>query len=116
LRDLARKLGAAKKEIMAMSRSLMVGQAASIATEAHRLANDAGEVIKSSRETIKADLRGLGAASDISEVSGSPPNEACTRGLKRGMGDGESASSIGVAPSGYASYDHLAPPGVCAET
>jgi hypothetical protein len=70
LRDLARKLGAARKEIMAMSRSLMVGQSASLAAEAHGLANDAGEVIKSSRETIKAALRGLGAASDISEVSG----------------------------------------------
>jgi hypothetical protein len=55
---------------MALSRSLMVGQAASIATEANRLASDAGEVIKSSRETIKAALRGLGAASDIPEVSG----------------------------------------------
>ncbi len=70
LRDLARKLGAAKKEIMAMSRSLMVGQSASLATEAHRLANDVGEVIKSSRETIKAALRGLGLASDILEISG----------------------------------------------
>jgi hypothetical protein len=70
LRDLARKLGAAKKEIMAMSRSLMVGWSASLATEAQGLAGDTGEVIKSSRETIKAALRGLGAASDISEVSG----------------------------------------------
>jgi hypothetical protein len=70
LRDLARKLGAVKKEIMAMSRSLMVGQSANLATEAHELASKAGEVIKSSRETIKAALRGLGAASDISEVSG----------------------------------------------
>jgi hypothetical protein len=70
LRDLARKLGTAKKEIMALSRSLMVGQASSIATEANRLASDAGEVIKSSRETIKAALRGLGAASDILEASG----------------------------------------------
>jgi hypothetical protein len=70
LLDLARKLGVAKKEIMALSRSLMVGQAASIATEANRLASDAGEAIKSSQETIKAALRGLGAASDISEVSG----------------------------------------------
>jgi hypothetical protein len=70
LRDLARKLGTAKKEIMALSRSLMVGQAASIAKEANRLASDAGEAIKSSRETIKAALRRLGVASDISEVSG----------------------------------------------
>jgi hypothetical protein len=49
LRDLTRKLGAAKKEIMALSRSLIVGQAATLATEAHRIASDAGEVIKSSR-------------------------------------------------------------------
>jgi hypothetical protein len=49
LRDLARKLGTAKKEIMALSGSLMVGQAASIVTEANRLASDAGEAIKSSR-------------------------------------------------------------------
>jgi hypothetical protein len=70
LRDLARKLGTAKKEIMALSRSLMVGQAASIATEANRLASRAGEAIKSSREMIKAALRGLGADSDISEISG----------------------------------------------
>ncbi len=41
LRDLARKLGAAKKEIMAMSRCLMVGRSASLATEAHGLASDA---------------------------------------------------------------------------
>jgi hypothetical protein len=68
LRDLARKLGTAKKEIMALSRSLKVGQPASIAKEANRLASDAGEAIKSSRQTIKAALRGLGAASDISEV------------------------------------------------
>ncbi len=70
LRDLARKLGTAKKEMMALSRSLMVGQSASVATEAHRLTNDAGEFIKSSRNTIKAALRGLGVASDISEASG----------------------------------------------
>jgi hypothetical protein len=65
LRDLARKLGTMKKEIMALSRRLMVGQSASVVTEAHRLANDAGEVIKSSRDTIRAALRGLGVASDI---------------------------------------------------
>jgi hypothetical protein len=83
LRDLARKLGAAKKEIMALSRSLMVGQAASVITEANRLACDAGETIKSSRETIKAALRGLGVASDISEVSG--PTRALRPPPRRGL-------------------------------
>ncbi len=70
LRGLAKQLGTSKKEIMALSRSLIVGQVASIAIEATRLASDAGEAIKSSREMIRAALRGLGAASDISEASG----------------------------------------------
>jgi hypothetical protein len=70
LRDLARKLGTVKKEIMAISRSLVVGQSASLTTEAHELASEAGEAIRASRETIKAALRGRGAASDISEASG----------------------------------------------
>jgi hypothetical protein len=70
LRDLARKLGTVKKEIMTMNRSLVVGQPASLATEAHELASEAGEAIRASRETIKAALRGMGAASDISQASG----------------------------------------------
>jgi hypothetical protein len=70
LQDLARKLGTAKKEIMALNRGLVVGQPATIATEANELASEAGEAIRASRETIKAALRGMGAASDISEVSG----------------------------------------------
>ncbi len=70
LRCYAKQLGVSKKEIMALSRSLMVGQAASVAVEATRLANEAGEAIKTSREMIRVALRGLGAASDISEASG----------------------------------------------
>jgi hypothetical protein len=70
LRGFAKHLGNSKKEIMALSRSLMVGQAANVATEATRLANKAGEAIKASRELIRAALRGLGMASDISEASG----------------------------------------------
>jgi hypothetical protein len=54
LRDLARKLGAAKKEIMALNRSLVVGQPANLATEAHKLAREAGEALRASREIIKA--------------------------------------------------------------
>ncbi len=42
LQDLAGKLGTAKKEVMAMNRSLVVGQPASFATEAHELASEAG--------------------------------------------------------------------------
>jgi hypothetical protein len=69
LRDLARKLGTARKEIMTMARDLVVNQPATAATEAHELVSEAGEAIKASRETIKAALRGMGAASDISEIS-----------------------------------------------
>jgi hypothetical protein len=70
LRDLARKLGTVKKEIMAINRGLMVGQPASLATEAHELAIEAGEAIKASREAKKEALKGMGAATDISEASG----------------------------------------------
>jgi hypothetical protein len=69
LRDLARKLGTARMEIMTMGRDLVVNQPATAATEAHELVSEAGEAIKASRETIKAALRGMGAASDISEIS-----------------------------------------------
>ncbi len=69
LRNLAKKLWAAKKELMAMGRDLVVNQPAATATEAHELVGEAGEAIKASRETIKAALRGMGAASDISEIS-----------------------------------------------
>jgi hypothetical protein len=69
LRDLARKLGTARKEIMTMGRDLVVNQPATAATKAHELVREAGEAIKASWETIKAALRGMGAASDISEIS-----------------------------------------------
>jgi hypothetical protein len=70
LRGFGKQLGSSKKEIMALSKSLAVGQAASVATEATRLANEACEAIRTSRESIRAALREMGAASDISEVSG----------------------------------------------
>jgi hypothetical protein len=104
LRDLARKLGTAKKEIMALSRSLMVGQVASITTEANRLASDAREAIKSSREMIKAALRGLGAASDISEISGPtraqqpPPRRPVLGDLNAGWAAGSRPAALGWLP------------------
>jgi cobalamin biosynthesis Mg chelatase CobN len=72
--DLAKKLGAAKKELMVMGRDLVVNQPT--ATEAHELVSEAGEAIKASQETITAALRGMGAASDISKIS-------CLAGLPR---------------------------------
>ncbi len=70
LRGFGKQLGSSKKEIMALSKSLAVGQPASVATEATRLASEACEAIRTSRESIRAALREMGAASDISEVSG----------------------------------------------
>ncbi len=70
LRGFGKQLGNSKKEIMAVSRGLMVDQSAGVAMEASRLAGEACDAIKASREAIRAALRELGAASDISEASG----------------------------------------------
>jgi hypothetical protein len=69
LRDLAKKLGAVKKVQMTMGRELMVNQHAAAAMEAHELISEAKEAVRVNQRTIKAALRGLGAASDISAVS-----------------------------------------------
>jgi hypothetical protein len=70
LRGFGKQLGSSRKEIMALSKNLAVGQPASVATEATRLASEACDAIKVSRESIRAALREMGAASDISEASG----------------------------------------------
>jgi hypothetical protein len=70
LRGFGKQLGSSKKEIMGLSKDLAVGQSASVAMEATRLASEACDAIKTSRESIRAALREMGAASDISEASG----------------------------------------------
>jgi hypothetical protein len=70
LRGFGKQLGNSKKEIMAVSKDLVVDQPADVATEATRLASEACDAIKASRELIRAALRELGVASDISEASG----------------------------------------------
>jgi hypothetical protein len=70
LRGFGKQLGNSKKEIMAVSKDLVVDQSADVAMEATRLAGEACNTIKASRESIRAALRELGAASDISEASG----------------------------------------------
>jgi hypothetical protein len=67
LRGFGKQLGSSKKEIMTVSKDLVVDLPAEKAT---RLASEACEAIKASRESIRAALRELGAASDISEASG----------------------------------------------
>jgi hypothetical protein len=70
LRGFGKQLGNSKKEIMAVSKGLVVDQSVGVAMEATRLAKEACDAIKASRELIRAALRELGAASDISEASG----------------------------------------------
>ncbi len=70
LRGFGKQLGGSRKEILALSRNLVVGQPAGVAAEATRLADEACENIRISRELIRAALRDMGAASDISEASG----------------------------------------------
>ncbi len=100
----------------------MVGQAASVATEATRLANEAGEAIKTSRELKKAALRGLGVASDISEASGPtraqrpPPDKACAGGPGHGLDDGTPADCHGMAARLHAGHHRVAPRGFRAKT
>jgi hypothetical protein len=99
LRGFGKQLGSSKKEIMTMSKALAVGQSASVAMEATRLANEACEAIKTSRESIRAALREMGAASDLSEARG--PVRA--RPLQQGrpvMGK--------LEPAGTAGNPHLA--------
>jgi hypothetical protein len=68
LRGFGKQLGNSKKEIMAVSKGLMADRSASVAVEAARLAGEACDAIKASRELIRTALRELGA--DISEASG----------------------------------------------
>jgi hypothetical protein len=70
LRGFGKQLGSSKKEIIALSRSLMLDQPADVAMEVTWLTSEACDAIKASRESIRTALRGLGAASDISEASG----------------------------------------------
>ncbi len=67
--DLAKRSGAIKRKLMTLGKGLMVNQPPATAKEAHELISKAEEAIRSSQRTIKAALRGLGAASDISEAS-----------------------------------------------
>jgi hypothetical protein len=116
LRDLARKLGTVKKERMAISRGLVVGQSASLATEAHELASEAREAIRASRETIKAALRGMGAASDRSEASGPtgaphpPPARPTLGSLAAAWAPRGQPATPAWPPQSTPTHDYVAPP------
>jgi hypothetical protein len=98
LRGFGKRLGSSKKEIMTLSKDLAVGQSAGVAMEATRLASEAFEAIKVSRESIRAALREMGAASDISEASG-PVRARPLQQERPVMGRLEPAGRRPVAPS-----------------
>ncbi len=100
----------------------MVGQAASMATEATWLANQAGEAIKSSRELIRAALRGLGWPQTYQRPAGPTraqrpsPDKACAGRPERGLVDGTPADCLGMATRLHAGHHHMAPRGLRAKT
>jgi hypothetical protein len=57
LRGFGKQLGNSKKEIMAVSKGLMMDQSASVAVEATRLACEACDAIKASQESVVCELR-----------------------------------------------------------
>jgi hypothetical protein len=90
---------------MAMGRDLMVNQPAATASEAHELVSEAGEAIRANQRTIKAALRGLGVASDMSETSslGVPPRLPWEDYY--GEPRGPCLAPVGQAPAGRAPQD-----------
>ncbi len=68
LRDLGQKLGKAKRELMSLGRDLITSQDPSLAAEAHELVGEVEDTIRTDQREIKAALRRLGAAYDLSET------------------------------------------------
>ncbi len=103
LRGFGKQLGNSKKEIMAVSIGLMMDQSVGVAVEATRLASEACDAIKASRESIRTVLRGLGAASDIPEASG-PTRAQWPPSTRPAVGsvDPEWATGARPAASGWA--------------
>jgi hypothetical protein len=103
LMDLGRKLGVAKKELMALGRDLVASQAPSLAAEAHNLVGEAEDAIRTGQGVIKTALRGLGAASDISEAGSldlPPPSQRPIMDDLTARPTPHSARSVGGTPHG----------------
>jgi hypothetical protein len=109
LRGFGKQLGNSKKEIMAVSKDLVVDQPADVATEATRLASEACDAIKASRESMRAALRELGAASDISEASG-PVRAQLPPSARPVMGNIDPEWAAGSRPVASTWFQHPPPP------
>ncbi len=108
LRGFGKQLGNSKKEIMAVSKDIVVDQPADVATEATRLASEACDAIKASRELIRAALRELGAASDISEASG-PVRAQLPPSVRPVMGNIDPEWGVGSRPAASAWFQQPPP-------
>jgi hypothetical protein len=93
LRGFGKQLGGLRKEIMALSRKLIVGQSAGVAAEATRLADEACENIRVSRELVRGALRDMGAASDITAP---PPPRVGTTPPTPGLGAASPPREVGL--------------------
>jgi hypothetical protein len=109
LRGFSKQLGNSKKDIMALSKDLVVDQPADVAMEATRLAGEACDAIKASRESIRAALRELGAASDISEASG-PIRAQLPPSVRPVMGNIDPEWAAGSRPAASAWFQQPPPP------
>jgi hypothetical protein len=108
LRGFGKQLGNSKKEIMAISKDLVISQPMGVAMEVSRLAGEACDAIKASREAIRAALRELGAASDISEVSG-PTRAQWLPSARPTVGNIDLEWAMGGAPGGLGVGSAAAP-------
>jgi hypothetical protein len=111
LRGFGKQLGSSKKEIIALSKDLAVGQPADVAMEATRLAGEACDAIKACRKSIRAALRELSAASDISEASG-PIRARPQQQGKPATGRLEPGWAAGTQPAASTWSQTPPPPGV----
>ncbi len=68
LRALGQELSKAKRALMLLGRVLMMSQDPSLAAGAHKLAREAEDAIRAGQQNVRAALRRLGAASDISKT------------------------------------------------
>jgi hypothetical protein len=112
LRGFGKQLGSSKKEIMALSKDLVINQPTGVAMEASRLAGEACDTIKESREAIRAALRDMGAASDISEASGPTRAQSAPTGRLSALMAASQGWGMKLAVSSWAQRPPLARPAV----
>jgi hypothetical protein len=77
LRVLGRKLSKVKGDLLSLGQALMLIQDPSLAAGAHKLVGEAEEAIRAGQQKVRAALRGIGAASDVSETGSADLSGQC---------------------------------------